>query len=295
MLGKTEIWIEKIRLKHANLNKIASTFASILGLQENEVSVTDVGEDYIVLDVLQESVQAEQIYGKKRELIRSLSNMPEVLVTEETDIHSEGILSFISLDENLAEDVIETTARIVDEIKGKITKRAIVFPTGFEVKGGMIEDTNTPMIAEMLGKEGYDVKRGPVLDDDESVIASAIDEAVNDGYGLILTTGGVGAEAKDKTIEGVQKIDKDVAISYVLKYRIGTGRHVKDGVRIAVGKSGISTIIALPGPNDEVKIALNTIIPNLSKEIKKSELAEKIAGSLKRKFTKSRRTIEKCR
>jgi molybdopterin biosynthesis enzyme MoaB len=101
---------------------------------------------------------------------------------------------------------------------------------------------------------------------------------------LIITTGGVGAEAKDRTIEALKKIDPDAATPYIMKFHRGTGRHEKDGVKIGVGSVGLSLIVSLPGPNDEVRLCMETLIEGLSKGLDKYELAEEIVRTLKNKY-----------
>jgi molybdenum cofactor synthesis domain-containing protein len=281
LLGKTELWITNIKITNVNLDLIAETVSKVLGLNKSEVFVTDVGEDHVVLDILRRTIDPKKVFGRKDELLIELANVPGVKVTSETEIHSEGVLSFISLDKEIAKAVIEESEKMINEVKRKIRMRAIVFPTGFEVKEGIIKDTNTPLIVSRLKEEGFDVAYGPVLEDDEYIIAAKIREAIDSGYGLIILTGGVGAEDKDKTIEGIEKITSNVKTEYIVKYNRGEGRHVKDGVRIAVGKCGESRIVALPGPTNEVKECIDIVIDGVKRGLKEDELAKKISNKLK--------------
>lgn len=292
LFGKTEIWIENIILKNADLREVASAVAEALALKEEEVIVTDVRENRIVLDVLRKRIHAEQIFGKKDELLKRLSEVRGVTVTTETTIHSDGILGFIALDKETAGKAIECSKQMINEIKNKIAKRAIIFPTGFEVEKGIIKDTNTPLLAERLEKEGYEVTKGPTLNDDENQIASNILNAVSMGYGVIIITGGVGAEDKDKTVEGVLKVDPKAATPYIMKFNVGTGRHVKEGVRVAVGNVGEAMIIALPGPTEEVKLCLEVIVQGLLQKLDKFTLADNIANALIKRLFKMRHTLE---
>jgi hypothetical protein len=103
---------------------------------------------------------------------------------------------------------------------------------------------------------------------------------------LILTTGGVGAEEKDRTVEALLKVDPQAATPYILKFDVGTGRHVKDGVRIAVGKVGVSRLIALPGPTREVEIGLNRLLEGLDRGWDDVKIAEHIASGLRETWRK---------
>jgi len=67
-----------------------------------------------------------------------------------------------------------------------------------------------------------------------------------------------------------------------LPFKIGTGRHVKDGIKIAVGKYKGIFIIALPGPNDEVRASLDVIVKGLKENQGKTALAENIVAKLRK-------------
>jgi hypothetical protein len=94
----------------------------------------------------------------------------------------------------------------------------------------------------------------------------------------------VGAEEKDCTVEALQRVDPSAATPYILKFEVGTGRHAKDGVRIAVGEVGISRFVALPGPTREVQIGLERMLDALEKQFAKEEIAEHIASELRKKW-----------
>ena len=277
-----------MQLRNVDLNEFGTVVAEVLGLTSEEVMVTDVREDHVVVDILRKDVYAENIYGKKKELLQRLSKLGGISLSENASIHSEGVLGFIALDEEEAKQVIERTKKIGEDIKEKTAKRAIVYSTGFEVQKAAIKDKNAPMIAARLEEEGYVVTIGPTLDDDEKNIAMSISRSIDRGYGLVITTGGVGAESKDRTVEAILQIDHEAATPYVTMYHKGTGRHEKDGVRIAVGKVGYATVIALPGPNQEAKlgieVAIDAIRANHDKKTIASNIAQALRESLKTKM-----------
>jgi len=284
LLGKTELWIKGIRLEQADLSRIAAVISDILKLESKDVFVTDASDDHITLDILRSEVEAENLYGKKREMFRRLAEIPGVRITSETTLHSEGILGLVSLEEEVAREVIEKSEVIAAEVMDKVQRRCIVFPTGDEVHRGLIKDTNSPYLKDRLESEGFTIAIGMILRDDIDLIFAALNDAVDSGYGLIITTGGVGAESKDRTIEAMIRLDKDMATPYIAKYRKGTGRHEKDGVRIGVGRIGPTLLVALPGPNDEVRMSIETLISGLKKGYDKEKLAEEIARTLKGKY-----------
>jgi molybdenum cofactor synthesis domain-containing protein len=274
LFEKTEIWIRPIQIQKVNLETIADRVAEVLNLKKREVMVVDVREDAITLDIMKKTIHAEDIIGKRRALLHVLSEIPGVLLTPETSIHSEGILGLIDIeDQKIAKSVLRKTERMREEISEQMRKRAIIFPSGFEIQKGLIQDTNSPYIKERLTEEGFKVTIGTVLEDDLGYIASALTRAVNEGFGLIVTTGGVGAEGKDRTIEALLGLDPMASTPYIIRYEKGTGRHEKDGVRIGISYVKPSLIIALPGPHEEVKIGTEVIIDGLKKGLDKEKLA----------------------
>jgi molybdenum cofactor synthesis domain-containing protein len=281
LLRKTELWVEGVTLQQAHLDDIAAKVAEVLELGPKEVLVVDVREDHLVLDILRPVLRARQIAGKGEEILRAISRIPGVTLSKRAFIHSEGALGWVAIDREEARRAVEKSAEMGEEIRRRVALRAVVFSTGFEVERGMIADTNYPLIEERLTHAGYTVKFGGILPDERGAIAFQLQKAAEEGYGLIITTGGVGAEEKDCTVEALQRVDPSAATPYILKFEVGTGRHAKDGVRIAVGELGISRFVALPGPTREVQIGLERLLDALEKDFQKEEIAEHIASELR--------------
>jgi len=288
LLEKTELWINQITLDQVNLTQLAQEVAAVLGMDPSKVLVVDVRQNQITLDILENDIPAENIMGKERELLDALAKVDGVWVTDETYVHSDGILGLICMEEQNPAEMMQTVNHMIDEMKERIARRAIIFPTGFELKDRLIEDTNTPYLKDLLQREGYQVTVGDIIEDNMEDMEFKLSDAVSRAFGLIITTGGVGAEDKDKTIESVLKIDPQAATPYIVKFKQGTGRHVKDGVRIAVGNVGPSWIISLPGPNDEVQIGAEVLVDCLKKGCSKEVMARKIAAALAEKLMKKK-------
>ena len=228
LLNKTEVRIDKIFLKKANLTDIADNVADILGFNKGDVRVVDYRDDSMTLDILNACVNAYSIVGKKDQLLSRLGSLPGVCISEETSIHSDGMLGWIAIDEEVGKQALRRSEEMASEISKNILKRVIVFSTGGEVIDGQIEDTNTPTVMQCLASEGYKVTRGPTLKDDLSLITAKLREAADQGgYGLIITTGGVGAEDKDHTVEAIRALDSDAATPYIAVSKLepaGTSR-----------------------------------------------------------------------
>lgn len=285
LLEKSEIRFEHMNLQGANLNDFARTVADVLELPHKDILVTDVLADVVTVDVLRKTVNPYNLVGKKEALLIELAKIPGVTVTEQTTIHSQGMLGWINNDIETKKD-LDASVRKIEEMKQIITKRVLVFSTGTEVINNQIEDTNQQAVSERLGKEGFTVKLGPVLKDDTRYIAEEIGyEVQTGGYGLIITTGGVGAEAKDHTIEALLELDPDAATPYICTFEQGAhSRHVKKGVRIGVGYVNGVRIVSLPGPNDEVRMSLEVLVKGLKENLNKYQLAQEIAEVLRQKL-----------
>jgi len=282
LLTKTELKIEKISLHNANLTDIAAQAAEILGLDRNEVLVVDYRNASLTLDILNTCVNAYSIVGKKRQLLDGLDTLPGVSVSAETSVYSDGMLGWIAMDQEPAVQALHRSEQMASEILRNISRRVMVFSSGAEVAEGQIEDTNTPAIAQRLSAAGYKVTQGETLKDDRLYIAAKLREVAEyGGHGLIVTTGGVGAEDKDHTVEAIKDLDQEAATPYICHFRIGTGRHVKDGIKIAVGSYNDTLIVALPGPNDEVMASMSILAEGLKDGLDKHLLAESIAGNLR--------------
>jgi molybdenum cofactor synthesis domain-containing protein len=287
LLQKTELRVGPMVSCNTNLNHVAAAIAEVLGVERRAVVVTDLRDGFMTVDVLRDTVDVTAVVGRQSALLQRLAQLPGVRITPDTAISSNGMLGWIAHDGKRARACLRRAQAMVEEVRRKLQRRAIVFSTGSEVVAGEIEDTNAPMLVQRLQAEGYIVANGPTLGDDEVLIAGKLREAVcDDGYGLVITTGGVGAEDKDCTVEALLALDPDAATPYICRYEVGTGRHQKDGVRIGVGQVADAMIVALPGPNDEVRMSLDVLVKGLKGRWPKAVIAEEIARGLREKLRK---------
>lgn len=285
LLDKTELRIEQVGLEGANLNEVAATVASTLNISRDEVFVIDARDELLTLDIMRTTIDAEVFVGKEAELIAALGKVEGVTVSDRTTICSQGVLGWVVLESEFGRNALEHSRDLKAQIQSNISRRAIIFSTGPEVILGQIEDTNSPTIAKVLSEKGYSVTKGATLADDRDVIAANLYEAATErGFGLIVTTGGVGAEAKDHTVEALLSLDREAATPYIAKFQQGSGRHVKDGIRIGVALVGQTIIVALPGPNDEVRLGVQALIEGLSVGAQKKELAAQIVDVLRKRW-----------
>jgi molybdenum cofactor synthesis domain-containing protein len=277
LFDKTELRIAGIELDGANLDDIAQSVAQVLGIPQSDVYVIDAREDRLALDIRRDTMDPRHIVGRRDALLAALAATAGVGVGPDSTVTADGMLGWIGEDPSEALAALERSDEMREGIGRAIARRALVLSTGPEVVHGHIEDTNQPFILECLRAAGFDGRGGGAVDDDQNQLTYRLREAAAElGYGLVITTGGVGAESKDRTVEAVLRLDPDAHIPYIVHFEQGYGRHAKDGVRIAVGSYGTATIVALPGPHDEVAAA----VPELIESMAVGEPTERVAARL---------------
>ncbi|MGB9866512.1 MAG: molybdopterin-binding protein [Bacillota bacterium] len=281
LLNKTTFWIEGMELEAVDLGELARVTAGVLGLPDREVVVVDVRPGVVAFDILAGLVKAEKVAGKGRELLERLSEVPGVKLGPGASVHSEGVLGFIAMDPDEAKRAITASEQMADEIRGMISRRALVFASGNEVRDGKIMDTNSPFLIDLLGSAGMVAEFGGVLDDDLESVLNTLEGALSQGYGLIVITGGVGAEDKDWNVEAIKRLDENAYTPWILKFDPDYRRHHKVGVRIAVGRVGATRIVALPGPHNEVVLASRALLEGINQGVDDRSLAARIASVLR--------------
>ncbi|MBU4277696.1 MAG: competence/damage-inducible protein A [Proteobacteria bacterium] len=281
LFNKTEIFIKGLVLKDVDLGAVASVVAHELGIARDKVLVIDARDDLISLDVLQQSIETQKIVGREPELLEALGQVPGLSLTEDACIHSQGVLGMLGVQGVSARQLASKVAATESMIERMVANRCLVFPTGNEIIESKITDTNTPFLVDAMHGAGFTAQAGEVLPDDEDVLVGKLLEAASMGFGVVLSTGGTGAEKKDCMVEAIQKIDPDAAASYIVHFTKGQGRHHKDGVRIAVGQVDRTIFVALPGPHSEVAQATPTLLEGLERRWSKKELADALAALLR--------------
>lgn len=283
LLEKTELRIDGLVTDGTNLTDLARVVAQVLALPADKVMVIDVRPGQLAVDILQRVVKAEAIFGKKQALLDALAQVPGVTLAPDAEIHSEGILGAIGLGEADAAGALAASQAIGQTIAGKRHARVSVFPTGFELVERRIEDTNTPYLVKLFSEAGFLAEARPPVPDSRERLAEAL-LAASDDCGLVVTTGGVGAEDKDFSVEAIEALDPSAATPYLVQFRQGHGRHVKDGVRLGVGERNGCLLVALPGPHDEVRLAAPVLLRGYRQGWTKEELAHHLAEQVRGKF-----------
>jgi len=287
LLEKTTFWIDDIDLDNANLGQVAEVAAQALELLPEEVMVVDVRPGLLAFDILKKTVKPHAVAGKGETILQVLANLQGITMGPNAAIHSEGILGFIALDPKEVGEVLRTSSDQARQVSEAVARRAIVFASGTEVIAGKIEDTNSPYIMQQLEKQGFTARFGGILEDNAKLAAARIEEALEAGFGLVITTGGVGAEDKDFSIEAILLLDPQAFTPWILKFIPDYHRHHKEGVRIAVGQVGTARIVALPGPHEEVILGCNSLLTGLAQGLEAEPIAESIATGIRERWRKA--------
>ncbi|MGV0643940.1 molybdopterin-binding protein [Mycolicibacterium sp. XJ2546] len=281
LLDKTEVWVRGVALDGANLGQLAATAAHALTIAPESVFVTDARDDHVVFDVLQPRMELASIVGREPDLLAALAQVPGVVVADGASVHSRGVIGMIGTPPKEVERTLTRAGQTDQRLRRYISSRVAVVSTGPEVVSGHIEDTNAAAVAEGMGGAGFEVTAaGAVVDDDDAILGRIL-RLVSEGFGVIITTGGVGAEDKDRTIESLQRADPGLATGILATYAVGHGRHVKPHVQVGVGQIEWTRVIALPGPTREVRAALPIVVRGLQEQWSNARLAEQIAEVLK--------------
>ena len=287
MLNKSELKITNICLDNTNLNEIAECVSKILGIPSDEVLVIDVRNNEVALDILSPAVDPHSFIGSEKQLLQELKKISGVTLQKNAHITSEGMLGWIAFDapnQETLDESIRTAEQMAQQIVERVSKRVLVYPSGAEVESGEIEDTNTPTLIAALNEAGYQAESGRVLKDDKHDIVNMLLDGINRGFGTIIITGGVGAEDKDHSVEAVLRLDPQASNPYIAKFKKGSGRHVKEGIRIAVGQMEHVRVITLPGPNDEVTECIPVLINGMKQNLTKNALAANLANVLRNRL-----------
>jgi molybdenum cofactor synthesis domain-containing protein len=281
LFDKTEVWLEDIRLINAELSDLAAAAADGLSLPRSTVFVTDVRDDHVVFDLVVPKLRLEDVIGREPELLAAVGAVPGVALGPDAAVHSHGVLGVIGTPKAQVADVLETAITLDANLRAYVSRRVAVVSTGAEVARGEIQDTNFAAARDLLGAAGYEVHAGGVAPDDERAIAGLVARLAGDGFGLIITTGGVGAEDKDRTIEALESLDPEIATAVLATYEVGHGRHVKPHVRVACGTYGDTILVALPGPTREVTAALPAMLTALAEKRSSAAMAEALAEPIR--------------
>lgn len=131
------------------------------------------------------------------------------------------------------------------------------------------EDESGPLLAELAEAAGAEVLAMEVVPDDLALIEDRLRHYVDDGFSLILTTGGTGLTPDDLTPEATHAvIERDVP-GLAEAMRAQSLRHTPMGM-LSRGRSGVAgttLIVNFPGSPRAVRELFGVVTPVLGHAI----------------------------
>lgn len=140
-------------------------------------------------------------------------------------------------------------------------RRALVITVSDRAAAGERADTSGPAAVESLLETGFQVGDPIVVGDDEDDIVEALRTGIDDGYSLIVTTGGTGLSPRDVTPEATRTvIESEVPGLGELMRAEGRAKTPTAVLSRAIaGTAGTTLIVNLPGSPAGVAESLDAL------------------------------------
>ena len=150
--------------------------------------------------------------------------------------------------------------------------RALALTVSSRVAAGVYPDRSGPVLAELLQAAGCQVD-GPVVVPDGAPVEAALQEAVEAGYDVVVSTGGTGVTPNDLTPEMTRLVlDREIpGIAEAIRAAgIAAGVPAAALSRGVAGLAGTTLIVNLPGSTGGVRdgmAVLGDLIPHVVDQI----------------------------
>ena len=143
---------------------------------------------------------------------------------------------------------------------------AAIITVSDRASAGEYEDKTGPVVAQMLKKDGYEVKETLIIPDEREQIESVLIRLSDQNTALILTAGGTGFAPRDVTPEATIAVCEKLVPGIPEAMRTASMRITSRGMlsRAAAGIRHHSLIINLPGSPKAAKENLEAVLPALS-------------------------------
>ena len=143
--------------------------------------------------------------------------------------------------------------------------RAAVLTLSDQGAAGLREDTSGPAIRGRLAEIGIAVSQHAIQSDEPEAIVSQLEEWVERGFDLIVTTGGTGFGPRDNTPEATRRvIERDAPGLAELMRAEGLRKTPLAALSRGIcGIAGRTLIVNLPGSERAVRENLDALAPVL--------------------------------
>lgn len=141
-------------------------------------------------------------------------------------------------------------------------KRAAILPTGDEILSGIVQDTDSPMVAAALSQFWPNcriTRETPVSDHEENIRARILRAAQEND--LVILIGGSGGGHRHSTTLACDYTHS--AMESLLKPAVSTSLYGKNGhlwSRLICGQCGDALVFNLPGPFREAQAATDAFV-----------------------------------
>lgn len=146
-----------------------------------------------------------------------------------------------------------------------MTAAALVITVSTRASAGLYEDVSGPILASALADLDFEVD-GPLVVPDGDQVGQALRDAVQQGYAVILTTGGTGLNPHDHTPEQTRPV-LDLEIpqlpAAIARYGVDAGVPTALLSRGLAGVAGRSLVVNLPGSKGAARDAMAVLGPVL--------------------------------
>jgi molybdenum cofactor synthesis domain-containing protein len=133
--------------------------------------------------------------------------------------------------------------------------RALAITVSNRAAAGVYADQSGPVLAQLLAQAGCEVT-GPLVIPDGSAVELALQDAVEAGYDVVVTTGGTGLTPGDATPEMTRMLlDREIpGIPEAIRaYGVAAGVPSAALSRGVAGTAGTTLIVNLPGSTGGVR------------------------------------------